>query len=306
MPERRVLFSGKPHFSGKLHFSGCPFSVHPRGHLRLAAMSAELQPEDHATSCAETPKDTKTTKATKKLSGLQLWKDFFQQCVIENKQFSELGLARAALYGFYLAMLATTGVFLILTQWQPLFGSHLAFMATFHLFEFLFVAVFHPDDLTTDSFFIYHSKEFTIANSCAVSEFWLEYFFFPSLKRFTWISMIGIVICIIGQAMRTVAMLTAGRNFTLLIAERKKSQHTLVTTGVYSICRHPAYCGWFWWSIGTQIVLQNPVCVVLYAIASWCFFHDRIPYEESTLLGFFGEDYAQYKKRVSTLIPFIP
>lgn len=44
--------------------------------------------------------------------------------------------------------------------------------------------------------------------------------------------------------------------------------------------RHPAYFGWFWWSIGTQMLLCNPVCIVVYAAASWRFFSQRIPFEE--------------------------
>lgn len=81
--------------------------------------------------------------------------------------------------------------------------------------------------------------------------------------------------------------------------------HELVTHGVYSLMRHPSYVGWFWWSIGTQVVLANPVCFVIYSIASWKFFHDRIFMEEITLLNFFGEEYYKYQQRVPTGLPFI-
>lgn len=30
-----------------------------------------------------------------------------------------------------------------------------------------------------------------------------------------------------------------------------------------SISRHPSYMGWFWWSIGTQLLLCNPVVCLL-------------------------------------------
>jgi len=55
----------------------------------------------------------------------------------------------------------------------------------------------------------------------------------------------------------------------------------------------------------SQLILVNPVCVVAYVVASWRFFNERIFIEENTLLHFFGDDYYQYQKRVSTGLPFI-
>ncbi len=43
----------------------------------------------------------------------------------------------------------------------------------------------------------------------------------------------------------------------------------------HSVLRHPSYFGWFYWSVGTQILLGNPVCSVLYTYAAWSFFHKR-------------------------------
>lgn len=52
-------------------------------------------------------------------------------------------------------------------------------------------------------------------------------------------------------------------------------------------------------------MLCNPVCFVGYCIASWKFFKVRVYEEEITLLNFFGDDYVQYQKKVSTGLPFI-
>ena len=59
----------------------------------------------------------------------------------------------------------------------------------------------------------------------------------------------------------------AGSNFDHIVQSNKDSGHQLVTTGVYTYLRHPSYCGWFWWSIGTQVLLCNPLCIVAYAVA---------------------------------------
>ena len=40
--------------------------------------------------------------------------------------------------------------------------------------------------------------------------------------------------------------------------------------------RHPSYAGFFYWALGTQLVLQNPVSFTLYLIILWRFFSRRI------------------------------
>ena len=82
----------------------------------------------------------------------------------------------------------------------------------------------------------------------------------------------------------------------MVAAERVKG-HQLVQHGLYSILRHPSYDGWFLWSVSTQLLLCNVVCLPLYAYASYRFFAGRIPYEEAALQRIFGDEYKRYKKR---------
>ncbi len=70
--------------------------------------------------------------------------------------------------------------------------------------------------------------------------------------------------------------------------------------------RHPSYLGFFYWSIGTQVMLCNPICIIAYAAASFMFFKERIAYEEKLLFSFFKQDYIDYMKRSYIGIPFIP
>lgn len=85
----------------------------------------------------------------------------------------------------------------------------------------------------------------------------------------------------------------------------KSADHVLVTHGVYSLFRHPSYVGWFYWSIGTQIILLNPFCTIAYTAASWLFFKERVEFEEIALLNFFGQHYCDYQQKVGTGLPFI-
>jgi protein-S-isoprenylcysteine O-methyltransferase len=110
---------------------------------------------------------------------------------------------------------------------------------------------------------------------------------------------------ICGQAARTIAMFSAKSNFSHHIVSYKASNHVLVTSGIYSIMRHPSYFGFYWWAIGAQVVLMNPICFALFVYWLHRFFSDRIQYEEHTLSRFFREEWDAYKKKTPTLMPLI-
>jgi len=110
---------------------------------------------------------------------------------------------------------------------------------------------------------------------------------------------------VVGQAVRATAMIHAGSNFSHIVAHHKRSSHELVTTGIYSIFRHPSYFGFFWWGIGTQLVCGNVVCLIAYAVVLWRFFSRRIEGEEQLLVGFFGQEYVSYRDRTLVGIPLI-
>jgi protein-S-isoprenylcysteine O-methyltransferase len=136
-------------------------------------------------------------------------------------------------------------------------------------------------------------------------EFLIENYFFYSYKFSLNYILLGLVLIIVGHIFRIGAEFTAKRNFSHVIATRKKQHHMLVTDGMYSISRHPSYFGFFWWSIGTQILCANPICFIGFSFALWTFFNDRIGYEEFTLIGFFGPQYLNYKYNTPVLIPCI-
>ena len=100
-------------------------------------------------------------------------------------------------------------------------------------------------------------------------------------------------------------MATAGKSFNHIPQKQKKDDHDLVTSGVYAWSRHPSYFAFFWWALGTQILVGNKLCLLAYVVALWRFFKLRIVAEERNLVDFFGKDYEEYRKRTSVGIPFI-
>lgn len=69
--------------------------------------------------------------------------------------------------------------------------------------------------------------------------------------------------------------------------------------------RHPAYVGFFYWAVATQLLLLNPVSTIGFIIVLWRFFKSRIDGEEVYLTRFFGKEYVDYKARVGSGLPFI-
>lgn len=82
------------------------------------------------------------------------------------------------------------------------------------------------------------------------------------MKTIHEISYCGLVLCAFGEALRKGAIWTARDNFTHLVQQEKTQTHTLVTHGVYSWFRHPSYVGWFYWSIGTQVMHAKTMITV--------------------------------------------
>jgi protein-S-isoprenylcysteine O-methyltransferase len=185
------------------------------------------------------------------------------------------------------------------------FGFYLMCLATFHLSEYLFTALFNYRALRVDSFLLNHSFEYKLAALLSWSEYFVEMLVWPDMKMNSYMCWMGIGLIVFGEICRKLAMYTAGKSFNHLVQDSKADDHTLVTNGIYSIVRHPSYFGWFYWSIGTQVLLANPICIIGYTLASWKFFHSRILYEEYYLIKFFGQQYIDYQARVSIGIPFI-
>jgi len=178
--------------------------------------------------------------------------------------------------------------------------------AGFHWGEFAVTAGWNLDKCSVDSFLLENGALYHVANGIAVVEYLVTLYFKPSLKLQPYVSTVGIVLVIVGQTLRSSAMIHASNNFSHSVAFRKLETHRLVTDGVYAWFRHPSYAGFFYWALGTQLVLQNPVSLVFFAVILWRFFYNRIRAEERALVKFFGDEYVKYRQRVGVKIPFIP
>lgn len=237
----------------------------------------------------------------------------------ENPEFQGNGVGKIGTTGFVLGAFFGANVSLVLitmflgvffdsNYWVSCFmiwGIYATFLTSFHFLEFFVTAMKQPGSVSYDSFLLNHSKSYTFAAVLCSVEYWVECVFFGSWKFNTTSLYLGFGLLVMGQVIRSLAMWTCGESFAHVIHEQKSESSRLIKTGIYTYLRHPSYFGWFYWSVGTQLLLCNPVCLLFYTYASWSFFADRIPYEEDLLIEFYGNEYLEYAQGTFIAIPFI-
>lgn len=229
-----------------------------------------------------------------------------------HKIVTENSLPEVSLTAFVLGTIfgiSFLSIFII--QYKSL-SIYFCFISLFHFLEYYITAKFQYDKVSLDSYVINNGLEYHAAHLIALFEFFIEVYFFPdfktnknSNKTFRFIRLIGFLLTILGQFLRSNAMITAGVSFSHKIATTRLKNHKLIKSGIYSYSRHPSYVGFFYWALGTQLLLLNPVTFIVFLALLYNFFGKRIKYEEMKLVSFFGDDYIDYKKSVSVGIPFL-
>lgn len=111
---------------------------------------------------------------------------------------------------------------------------------------------------------------------------------------------LGVVVSTVGGALRLWPVFVLGRRFSGLVAIQPG--HTLVTTGIYRIIRHPSYLGLLVGSLGWALAFRSMVGVLLAALTLVPVV-GRINAEERLLRSQFGAEYDAYRSRTSRLVP---
>ena len=111
---------------------------------------------------------------------------------------------------------------------------------------------------------------------------------------------LGVVLLAVGGALRLWPVYVLGNRFSGLVAIQPG--HALVTTGIYSVIRHPSYLGLFVNALGWALAFRSGVGVLL-ALLTLVPLVGRIVAEERLLRSQFGAEYDAYRARTSRLIP---
>jgi protein-S-isoprenylcysteine O-methyltransferase Ste14 len=113
---------------------------------------------------------------------------------------------------------------------------------------------------------------------------------------------IGVALYAAGGALRLWPVFVLGRRFSGLVAIQPG--HTLVTTGVYGVIRHPSYLGLLVCTLGWVLAFRSLLGVLL-TLMMVVPVVARIDSEERLLCSQFGDDYDAYRSRTWRLVPGI-
>ncbi len=110
----------------------------------------------------------------------------------------------------------------------------------------------------------------------------------------------GVLLFAAGGALRLWPVFVLGDRFSGLVAIQPG--HTLVTTGIYSVIRHPSYLGLLINSLGWGLAFRSSLGV-LFTLLLIPPLVARIRAEERLLAEQFGAEYQAYRARTARLIP---
>lgn len=189
------------------------------------------------------------------------------------------------------------------------------FLLLYFQIEFSFTYLFNPTRVTSKSFLIYGNRgnlQFWAMQTFAVWEYLVHRSSIISFVTNCFldnqvIPRIGIAMIVSGLIIRAWAIQTCGSSFSHLIeTENRRKDHVLVTSGIYSILRHPSYFGFWCFAIGAQLLCINWLNLIANIVILAHFFTVRIEFEEYFLIHkLFHEEYVEYKKKVGVWIPFV-
>ena len=94
-----------------------------------------------------------------------------------------------------------------------------------------------------------------------------------------------------------------GHNWSVSLDLRDR--HTLVTTGVYALVRHPMYSGFWLMALGQALLLPNWVAGPAGLIGFGALFFGRVAREEAMMISAFGDEYRAYMGRTARVVPWL-
>jgi protein-S-isoprenylcysteine O-methyltransferase Ste14 len=94
-----------------------------------------------------------------------------------------------------------------------------------------------------------------------------------------------------------------GHNWSVSLDLRER--HTLVTTGVYALVRHPMYAGFWLMALGQALLLPNWVVGPAGLVGFGVLFFGRVAREEAMMMKAFGDEYQAYMRRTARVVPWL-
>jgi protein-S-isoprenylcysteine O-methyltransferase Ste14 len=111
---------------------------------------------------------------------------------------------------------------------------------------------------------------------------------------YSFLFIIGAILIIVGVSFLIISIITLNKAY---------KADTLRISGVYSVCRHPLYSSWIILIVPGIVLLLDSWISLTIPIVMYVIFRVLIKQEELFLQNKFGEEYIDYKSKVSLLFP---
>src|SRR5580698_8739177 len=138
----------------------------------------------------------------------------------------------------------------------------------------------------------------TMLSTTRIPLAWLYRQLWPQGLLFFWL---GAAVTVGGLLFAVWARVHLGRNWSRSVTI--KQDHELITSGPYSVVRHPIYTGILAGLLGTAIAISQVrgfIVVVLFFV-----FWLKLRMEEQWMRSQFGETYAAYARQTAALVPYL-
>jgi protein-S-isoprenylcysteine O-methyltransferase Ste14 len=139
---------------------------------------------------------------------------------------------------------------------------------------------------------------FGIISGVFLRSFWLTYGVSP-LSPF--VAAIGVLVCAAGIAFAVWARIYLGRNWGMPMTLRQ--DHELVTSGPYTLVRHPIYTGFLLAMLGSA--LADGLGWLLFFVFAGIYFIYSAKVEEKMMIKQFPNEYPDYMKRTKLIVPYL-
>jgi protein-S-isoprenylcysteine O-methyltransferase Ste14 len=124
---------------------------------------------------------------------------------------------------------------------------------------------------------------------------------FPEAIR--WLKPASILILVAGLVMRWASVLMLGKSFSSNVAIH--ASQTIFKNGLYRWIRHPSYTGLLLCLLATGLHTRNWISLFIMIVPTSVALLYRIHVEETALREAFGQEYIEYSRQTSRLIPGI-
>jgi protein-S-isoprenylcysteine O-methyltransferase Ste14 len=82
-----------------------------------------------------------------------------------------------------------------------------------------------------------------------------------------------------------------------------RTEHRLVTHGIYARLRHPMYAAFWLWALSQALLLPNWIAGLSGLVGFGTLFFCRVGHEERMMLERFGAEYREYVRRTKRIVP---